>query len=126
VVERRKVKHKLYYDEQNKILVLDILGEYTFKDAQETIQLTRVSYENKSPYPLLVDLEKATTNIGRDARRFLQDEAGKLGISQMAMVVTNPMIRMTAKILAAAMGKNNETGFFKTREDALNWLKGEK
>ncbi|NLI97725.1 STAS/SEC14 domain-containing protein [bacterium] len=120
------MKHKLYYDEENKVLVLEIAGEYTYEDAKETVQITRDSYEEKSPYPLLVDLTNTSNNIGRDARKYLQDEVGRLGISRMALVVSNPVIRMTAKILASASGKTNESGFFKTRDEALAWLKGEK
>jgi hypothetical protein len=119
------VKHKLYYDEQNKVLVMEVSEEFTFEDAQDALKIIRDTYADKAPYPILVDLEKASANLDRDTRKLLQDEAGNVGIAQMAMIVTNPMMRMTGKIMAAAMGKKNETGFFKTRADALAWLKGD-
>lgn len=120
------VKHKISYDEQNKVVLLEVSGEYTFEDARQTVQLMRDSFSDKAPYPFLLDLEKLSSDLDKDTRRFLQKEASDLGILRMAMVVTNPMIRMTAKIVASTISKKGETGFFKTRGEAFIWLKGEK
>jgi hypothetical protein len=120
------MKHKLYYDEQNKIVVMDVEGDFTFEEAKETMKLMRDSFADKAPYPFLLDLEKLSSDLDRDTRKHLQVEAGNVGIARMAMVVTSPMTRMTAKIVSSVIGKRNETGFFKTREEAVRWLKGEK
>jgi len=119
------MKHKLYYDEENKVVALDVTGEFTLEEAQETMKLMRESFSDKAPYPFLLDLGKLTSDLERETRKHLQNEAGNVGIARMAMVVTSPMTRMTAKIVSAVIGKRNETGFFKTRQDALAWLKGE-
>lgn len=125
LVEGGKVTHKIYYDEQNKVVVLDLSGEFTLEDAREIMKVVRDSRAGKMPYRVLVDLEKISINLDRDTRKFLQEETGKLGISRMAMVVSNPIVRMTGKVMTATMGKNGETGFFKTREEAVVRLKGE-
>lgn len=120
------MKHKLYYDEENKLVVLEVEDEFTLEEAKETMKLMRDSFADKAPYSFLLDLEKLSSDLDRDTRRLLQTEAGNVGIARMAMVVTSPMTRMTAKIVLSVIGKRNETGFFKTRDEALAWLKGEK
>jgi hypothetical protein len=117
------MKHKLYYDEENEVVVMDVLGEFTFEEAKETMRLMRESFADKAPYPFLLDLEKMIGDLDRETRKLLQAEAGNVGITRMAMVVSNPMMRMTAKIVSSVIGKKNETSFFKTREEAIAWLK---
>ncbi|MBN2379324.1 STAS/SEC14 domain-containing protein [candidate division WOR-3 bacterium] len=118
------MKHKVYYDEENEVVAMDVLGEFSFEEAQETMKLMRESFADKAPYPFLLDLEALNSDLDRNTRKHLQTEAGNVGIARMAMVVSNPMMRMTAKIVSSVIGKKNETGFFKTREEALHWLKG--
>lgn len=120
------MKHKIYYDEQNKVVVMDVSGGFTFEEAKETMEIMRDSFADKAPYPFLLDLGKLSSDLDRETRKHLQAEAGNVGIARMAMVVTNPMTRMTAKIVSAVIGKKSDTGFFKTREEALAWLKGDK
>ncbi|MBN2379315.1 STAS/SEC14 domain-containing protein [candidate division WOR-3 bacterium] len=120
------MKHKVYYEEENEVVVMDVIGEFSFEEAQETMKLMRESFADKAPYPFLLDLEKMVDDLDRDTRKVLQEEAGNVGIARMAMVVSNPMMRMTAKIVSSVIGKKNETGFFKTRTEALAWLKGKK
>jgi hypothetical protein len=118
------VKHKLYYDEDNKLVTMEVCGDYTHEEAKETLTLMRESFADKAPYPFLLDLTELESDLDRQTRRLLQSEADSLGLSRMAMIVTNPVIRMTAKIIASVIGKKDETGFFKTKDEALSWLKG--
>ncbi len=118
------MKHKLYYDGKIKIVILEVSGEYTVEDARETIKLLSDSFTDKVPYPLLIDLSNLTGSLDKETRKLLQAGTTNIGASRVALAVANPIIRMTGKVIIAAMGKEDESGFFKTTEEAMAWLKG--
>ena len=120
------MKHKVYYDEENKVLVLRVIGEYTIEDAEETTKVMEKITDEKGVQSFLADLTQTPPKLDKKVRQLMREQSERYNLGKMALVITNPAVRMIGKIVISTMGSGDSTGFFKTEEEALAWLKGEK
>jgi hypothetical protein len=129
MVERRgkPMRHKVYFDDKNEVGVIEVVEEYSVQDADETFDVLEGLFKGKPEdrYFLLVDLTKAVQNLSSAARKRIQKRSENLDLKRIAMVVTHPAPRMIGKMVVAVMGKSDSTAFFKEKEPALRWLKGD-
>jgi len=119
------MKHKVYYDEENKVMVLRVIGEYTLEDAEETTRVMEKITEEKGIQSLMADLTQTPPKLDKKVREMMREQAERYDLGKMALVITNPAVRMIGKIVISTMGSGDTTRFFKTDEEALAWLKGD-
>ena len=118
------MKHETKFDPQTGIMYMKIKGSYTIEEAIETEKFMKTQTKDRDSYMLLADLREAPASLDKEVRRRLQGEIADQELEKVAMIVTNPGVRMIGKIVIATMGKSKNTRFFKTEEEALAWLKG--
>ncbi|MBN2379298.1 STAS/SEC14 domain-containing protein [candidate division WOR-3 bacterium] len=121
------MRHHVYYDEENEVGVVEVIEEYTVQDADQTFDILDDLFKSKPEdyYYLLVDLTRAIQTLSGTVRKQIQRRSENLDLKRIAMVVTHPAPRMIGKMVVAVMGKSDSTSFFKKKEEALEWLKGD-
>jgi|GEM_PF-1945898 len=73
---------------------------------------------------LLLDIREVTSRgPSKKFRRWMREKTDEIGFTRTAVIVTSPVGRMFAKIISSTTGQSKQTYFFKTEEDAYNWLK---
>jgi hypothetical protein len=120
------VKHELFFDEEKNVIVLRVKGSFNIQDAIETTDKMDELGKNKKRILVLADLREAPPNLDKDVRQLMKDLSKRMKMEKFAMIVTNPAVRIIGKIVIATMGNAKGSAFFKTEEEALQWLKGEK
>ncbi|MBD3285310.1 hypothetical protein GF338_03135 [candidate division WOR-3 bacterium] len=77
---------------------------------------------------VLVDMshDKDPSSMSKEARKAYAEHTEIIKPEKVAMVGANPVARMVAKIALSIMGRSDITKFFKTEDEALAWLKGDK
>jgi hypothetical protein len=119
------MKHELYYDGEKQVIVLRIKGEFKIDEARETLRMMEDLTGGMDSILVLTDMSEAPARLDRDVRELMKDITKKINIAKTALVMTNPAVRMVSKIVVSAMGNSDNSGFFKTEEEAMAWLKGE-
>ncbi|MBN2379312.1 STAS/SEC14 domain-containing protein [candidate division WOR-3 bacterium] len=119
------MKHELYFDAENRIVVFRTKGVFNYEEGVEAVEMLAKIVKGKENVLVLCDVSDFPGKLDRDVRRLQKDLPKRFNISKMAMVVTNPAIRMICKIVVATMGTDFSAGFFKTEQEAVGWLRGE-
>jgi hypothetical protein len=119
------MEHEVWFDESNEVMHIKVVGDFTVEDVTESTRQMEQIMADKGNCPLIVDLRDAPPTLDKDVRRILKEQADQQEVAKTAMIVTNPAVRMMGKVVTSAMGRGKTTGFFKTPEDALVWLKGD-
>jgi len=115
------MKHEVYIDE-DKIMFLRIKGELSLDDARECLDALTSKMDGPGPYPMLIDLTGRIPGLDKEVRKYLAEQNKDPRINKQAYVITNPMVRMVARIVVAAQDSADNARFFKTPEEALGWL----
>ncbi|MBN2379294.1 STAS/SEC14 domain-containing protein [candidate division WOR-3 bacterium] len=118
------MKHELYFDEENDLIVLRIKGPFNLQDAMETTDKMDELGKNKRTILVMADLREAPPYLDKDVRKLMKDLSMRMKMEKFAMIVTNPAVRIIGKIVIATMGNAKGSAFFKTESEALAWLKG--
>jgi len=127
MAERRdRVKrHEIAFDKKERILTVRVEDAFTMEEAIELENKMNEIVPGDDKYKLLIDVRKSSAKLDKDIRRRLQGQMADERIANVAVLVSNPAVRMIGKVIIAAMGKSADTRFFSTDEEALLWLKGE-
>jgi len=129
MAERRReaMNYDVWFDESNRIVYLKTYHTLTENDVHELMEVAGKKFEGKEIRYSLIDLSEATSEpIQKGTREAFKKYADSLTYDKVAIVGANPTTRMLAKIALAVVGKSKVAKFFKTEEEALKWLKGEK
>ncbi len=119
------MKHNVYFDEEHQAAVLELHGDYTPAEVHETFDALAGIFASKSFFHLIIDLRHTRSIPDAKTRKALEERGRReKGEFRMCFVVTNPAARMAAKVVSAMMGKRTGTRFFKSRGEALSWLRG--
>lgn len=117
------MKHELHSDEEKQVILMRIRGEFTLEEAIESIKKKEALTKDKDSILVLTDMREAPPMLDREVRESTKDISKKLNITKTAMVITNPAVRIASKIVVSAMESADKSGFFKTEEEALEWLR---
>jgi hypothetical protein len=118
------VKHELYYDDEKQIVVFRTRGAFTYEEGVEAVDMLEKIVKGKENVHVLCDTTDFPAKLDKSVRRLQEDLPKRMKISRMAVIATNPAVRMIGRIVVATMGKGFTAGFFKTEDEALRWLKG--
>jgi hypothetical protein len=117
------MKHKLWFDEGNDILVFEIIGAYATEEALKSETLLRKAFENRPFQQLLVDLSQAGPMESRETRKIQNESMCKAGVTHTAFVGANAATRMIARVMIKLSSKSLPSQFFITTDEAVSWLK---
>ncbi len=120
------MKHELYYDEEKNIIVFRTRGAFSYEDGVEAVEKLENIVKGKENNLVLCDTTDFPAKLDKSVRRLQQDLPKRMKISKMAVIATNPAVRMIGRVVVATMGKGFSAGFFKNEEEALAWLKEKK
>ncbi len=119
--------HKVSYDEKNELVRIDVIGVIEENDPQEMHQEFVKTLEGKPYKQLLIDLRKSDPTGGHNERRKqLYDAVADAGFDDVALFGTTSATRLVVKVIIklGTMGKRKmNIEFFKTEEEAIDWLK---
>jgi hypothetical protein len=118
-------KHKVWFDEEKKVLYYTINGNYCGSEHREFLKLYPKAFEGINGKFALVNLTNATP-LSKETRRSMKEEEEKIseGTDKMAFIGASPAIRMIAKIVMK-LSKNKNVAFFRSEKEALDWFKEE-
>jgi hypothetical protein len=116
------MEHKFFYDEDNQILRMQIIGGYSTEDAHKSLEFYNSHLEGKPYRQLIVDLSQAGKMESRETRKIQNEILKQSGITDTCYVGANAATRMTAKVLMKLGGLDINTNFVKNDEDAIAWL----
>lgn len=117
--------YEMWFDEENGVLKVRTLAMLERNDVDEIISKIAEFYEGKEHRYLMGDLSDNPSGLlSKGARTAFKENADNFAVDKIAIIGANPSTRMIAKIALTIMGKSNIASFFKTKEEALTWLKG--
>lgn len=116
------MEHKAWYDEENDLLRVKVIGHYSTQDAVDLGKIGQELLEGKSRRQLIVDLTESTTMESRETRSVQNRVLKELGFTDVAYVGATAAVRIVAKVLMKLGSLNAAVDFFKTEDKALGWL----
>lgn len=117
--------YEMWFDNEHGVLFVKTLAMLEKKDVDEMIPKIAEVFDGKEHRYILGDLsENPTGLLSKGARTAFKENAENLVVEKIAILGANPSIRMIAKIALTIMGKADIAKFFKTRDEAIVWLKG--
>lgn len=123
-------KYTISYDDKDDVLYLKIMGLMDAESLLELIPRYRKLLEGKPRRYILVDMSESvqmdTSIMTKEMRNSYKELLNEMNADKSAIFGASPALRMIARIAIAVTGKSDITQFFKTKEEALAWLKGEK
>lgn len=120
------MEHKTWYDEENELLRLAVIGPYSTQEAIALRKSFHELLEGKPRRQLMVDLTEAGKMESRETRKVQNDILKEAEITDVAYVGAAAATRMIAKVLMKLGSLNAVTDFFKTDDQALSWLKNQR
>ena len=117
------MKHKVWYDEKNQVVRLQVIGVYSSQEAEESGKLYKDVLEGKPYRQLIVDLSQSGEMESRETRKITNNYLKQAEFSDVAYFGANSTRRMIAKVLMKLSSLNIFSDFFKNEEEAINWLK---
>jgi hypothetical protein len=120
------MEHKSWYDEENELLRLAVIGAYSTQEAIAMGNSFHSLLEKKSYRQLVVNLSEAGKMESRETRKVQNDILKKTEITDVAYVGAPAAPRMIAKVLMKMGSLDAATNFFKNDDDAISWLKNQR
>lgn len=126
----RHEKYIMYYDDENDILNLKLLGMMFAEDLPQFIPRYQKLLEGKPRRYLLIDMVESVkmdpSILNKEMRNAYKELLNQMDIDKAAIFGTTPAMRMVSRVALVLSKWSDITKFFKTKEEALGWLKGEK
>ena len=106
-------------------VVVALVGDQTYQtvDAlcRETLKFVDNLNLNQKPLVGLVDLSRQT-GFNTGSNKAALESLTKVEYDRAALVSDNKLFGELAKAIIKALGKDDKTKFFRTREEAVPWL----
>lgn len=117
------MKHKVSYNESNKILNLSIIEYLSAADADELFSEASKSTGGQDNILVLYDLS-GTASILPDSLEKLSSSIAAAGYKKLAVVCTSitESAKVFSKLLLSIQGMSESSSFFRTEKDAVDWL----
>ena len=117
------MKHTILYEEKYEIVKQKVIGEYSSEDARNTEEMYLKALQGKPYKQLIVDLSQAGKMESRETRKIQNDCLMSAGFTEVAFIGASAATRMIAKVMMKLSSENIPTEFFKTENEAIDWLK---
>ncbi|MEI6061996.1 MAG: hypothetical protein WCR72_14940 [Bacteroidota bacterium] len=116
------MEHKIWFEEEHQLLHIQIHGELSTEDSQYMGNKAIELLDGKPYRQLIIDLSKFNNIISRETRSRANELLNIAGITDVGFVGANAAGRMLAKVLMKLGSLKAESDFFKSFEEATNWL----
>lgn len=120
------MKHKLRYDEDNQIVVIEFTSDFLFSDVEPMFQKVMQLLEGKPFRQLLVVLTGKHTVENRDTREATSQALNTTKITEVAFVGGTAATRMLARVLIKTGIIKINGNFFSNVGEAIEWLKSKR
>jgi len=119
------MRFKVWLDEKQDLLRIDTYEKLTKDDYQAMIDEIESTLDGKDIKKVLGDMSSghAPGTLDKEARQLFKEHASALEFDKIALIGATPSIRMISKIVFFVIGRTENAKFFKTEEEAINWLK---
>lgn len=118
--------HELKYDEDNQVGMLIFKYHFQFADVDPIFTELEKVLAGK-PYRQVVVMMTDNYYIeNRETREATADRLSKLKVSEVAFVGGNAASRMVARVLIKTGTIKLNGDFFKSYDEAINWLKSKR
>lgn len=120
------MKHKLHYDEDNRVVVIGFTSDFLLNDVEPMFQKVMQLLEGKPFRQLLVLLTGKHTIENRETREATSQALTTTKITEVAFVGGTAATRMLAKVLIKTGIIKINGNFFPNSEEAIEWLKSKR
>ena len=120
------MKHKMWYDTNLEILFLEFTSDYIKTDVPEIEKKIAEMLDGKPYRQMLIRISNVYKVENRETRELSNKALEKAGISEVAFVGGSAANRIIAKVLIKTGAVKTKGEFFKTEEDAINWIKSKR
>jgi hypothetical protein len=117
------MEHELKFDAQNEVVVLSSNTDLKLIDVEPLYNNLKVILEGKKFRQLVSIISDVYVVENRETREALANALSKLNLSEVAFVGGSAYNRIMAKILIKTGIVKLNGDFFKTYEEAIEWLK---
>jgi DNA-directed RNA polymerase subunit F len=117
------MNHEVRFDEKQGILYVRFVEEVTPEEYREVSQQI-LSMPEAERRRILIDVSEASMpKWSREVRKALAESSTAPPNTRSAVVGISPALRVLSKAIILVAGKRAETRFFKTEQEAIDWLK---
>lgn len=111
--------------EPEGIVCVALVGDQSYQTidqlCQQTLRLVEQLKLQHKPLLGLVDLSRQT-GFSTGSNRAALESLDKIDYDRVALVTGNPLFGDLARKIIRALGKDDRTKFFETRDEAVPWL----
>jgi len=119
---KNKVKYKIWWDEQYKIVRPRAIGVLDVHEARGILETTeKMAVDHGTEIDWLIDLSQMTKATSR-ARKILAEASSHPSIQKYAFVSASIFIRTVANFISATVRQKNARHFAEEK-DALKWIR---
>ncbi|MBN2380561.1 STAS/SEC14 domain-containing protein [candidate division WOR-3 bacterium] len=116
--------YEVWLEEDTQTVCLKTYRTMTAEDVHELMSLADKEFAGKEINYCLIDMSEATSEpIPKETRQAFKEYAESISYKKVAIIVTNPITRMLAKVALVVTGKPGTSRFFGSSEEARAWLK---
>jgi len=120
------MEHELKYNEENEVVVLSSNANLKLIDIEPLSDNLKILLEGKRYRQLISIISDVYVVENRETREALADALSKLNLSEVAFVGGSAYNRIMAKVLIKTGIVKLNGDFFKTKEEAIEWLKSKR
>ena len=117
-------QHKIWYDTDNEVLQLEFTRDYLESDVAFVRQQMLEQLEGKPYRQIVIMISKDYKVENRNTRELANQAFINADISDVAFVGGSAANRMIVKVMIKTGALKNKGKFFKSKEEAINWIKG--
>jgi hypothetical protein len=118
--------HEVFFDQENEVIVLKLNSDFHYVEVAQVLSEIGAALEGKRYRQGLVLMSEKHTIENREAREAISNGMSKMQVSAVAFVGLSGATRMIAKVLLKTGMSKIKGDFFKTKEEAIEWLKGKR
>ena len=120
------MEHEIKYDEQNEVATLNSNADLKLSDIEPVFNSLKKILEDKKYRQLISMISDVYVVENRETREKLADALSRLNLSEVAFVGGSAYNRIMAKILIKTGIVKLNGDFFKTYDEAIEWLKSKR
>jgi len=120
------MKHKIWYQEDDQITYLEFVGDLLKVDVDPVFIEVNKVLTGKPYRQLIIKMSKVHKVENRETRELSNEGLRKMNLTEVAFVGGSASNRMIAKVLIKTGVIKINGNFFKTYEEATEWLKSKR
>lgn len=116
------MKHKLWYDEDTKVIHLQFTSDYLTSDIKDIRNKMKELLDGKPYRQMCIQISKTAKVENRETREQSNQLLKEFEISHVAFIGGSAANRMIAKVMLKTGALKIQGDFFKTEEEGIKWL----